>query len=86
MARGAVMSPRWSWPADAIHRLEIRATPEQWAAWNTAARLSGVAVEVWLTQAVDAHARNLQRAVKRAEAAGRKGQKGPAPEHGGEGP
>ena len=79
------MSPRWSWPEDATHRLEIRATPEQWAAWNGAARRAGVAVEIWLTQAGDAHARNLKRAIKRAEAAaGRKGQKGPAPEHGGE--
>ena len=58
------MSPLWSWPEDAVHHLQIRATPEQWATWNAAARLSGVAVEVWLTQAGDAHARNLQRAIK----------------------
>ena len=61
------MSPRWSWPPDASHRLEIRATPEQLEAWNTAARLSRVAVEVWLTQAGDAHARNLGRAIKGEE-------------------
>ena len=42
-----------------------RATPEQWTAWNAAARLSGVPVEIWLTQAGDAHARNLRRAVAR---------------------
>jgi len=59
------MSPRWSWPADASHRLEIRATPEQLEAWTAAARFSGVAVELWLTQAGDAHARNLKRAVRR---------------------
>ena len=70
------MSPRWSWPADAAHRLEIRATPEQWAAWNKAARLSGASVEAWLTQAGDAHARNLDRAIKRAG----------GPEHAGEVP
>ena len=59
------MSRRWSWPENAVHQLDIRVTPEQWAAWNTAANLSGVAVEVWLTQGGDAHARNLQRAIKR---------------------
>ena len=59
------MSPRrWNWPSAAIHQLEIRATPEQLEAWTAAARLSGVAVEPWLTQAGDAHARNLDRAVK----------------------
>ena len=60
------MSPRrWNWPSEAIHQLEIRATPEQLEAWTAAARLSGVAVEPWLTQAGDTHARNLDRAVKR---------------------
>jgi hypothetical protein len=80
------MSPLWQWPSDAVHRLEVQATPEQWGTWNAAARLSGVAVEVWLTQAGDAHARNLERAVKRADGPGsgegrnrRKRRKRPAP-------
>ena len=68
------MNPRWSWPADTTHRLEIRATPEQWAAWNKAARLSGASVEVWLAQAGDARARNLERAIKRADGPGHGGE------------
>lgn len=84
------MSPSlWHWPLEAVHRLEVQATPEQWGTWNAAARLSGVAVEVWLTQAGDAHARNLVRAVKRADGTGpgerrnrRTRRKRTAPEHG----
>jgi hypothetical protein len=59
------MKRRWHWPENAVHRLDIHATPEQWQAWNAAARLSGVPIQVWLTHAGDAHARDLQRASKR---------------------
>ncbi len=76
----------WSWPTSAVHRLDIHATPEQLAAWTAAARLSGVPLQVWLTQAGDAHARNLQRSVKQTQAAGKKGKQGLAPEPGGEVP
>ncbi len=76
----------WCWPTSAVHRLDIHATPEQWQAWNAAARLCGVSLQVWLTQAGDAHARNLQRSVKGTQAAGKKGKQGLTSEPGGEVP
>lgn len=40
------------WPQDAIHKLDVRATPEQYTKWHEAALVyNGEADEVWLVSA-----------------------------------
>jgi hypothetical protein len=42
------------WPPNAEHRLEVRATPEQYQKWHAAACAAGCYdVEVWLARAAD---------------------------------